>query len=228
MDSSKFNSLRYTKPLEEEVDPLTKIRVEKFIELIEPCGTLLDIGCWDGYIMREILKQKKAKNVKGVDNSKPAIALGRKNGFDISFASADKRLPFKNNRFDCVSATEIIEHLYDVNMFLKEVYRVLKPNGQFILTTPNIASLGARLSLLMGVAPWMIETELTSQTSGHIRYYTFSSLHKLLSKYKFFLAESSTDILSVTPKFYIKWNNNFPSFLKSFGRIIIVKYKKIT
>ena len=39
--------------------------------------------------------------------------------------------------FDCVVATEVLEHVEEDNLFVEEVWRVLKPNGIFLMTTPN-------------------------------------------------------------------------------------------
>lgn len=47
-------------------------------------------------------------------------------------------LPFVDNEFETIFSFESIEHLPEPKIFLKELYRVLQPNGYLVLTTPNI------------------------------------------------------------------------------------------
>lgn len=56
-------------------------------------------------------------------------------------------LPFKNESFYSVTALELIEHFrfHYQRLFLNEVYRVLKPHAQFILSTPNISETTKKL-----------------------------------------------------------------------------------
>jgi ubiquinone/menaquinone biosynthesis C-methylase UbiE len=48
-----------------------------------------------------------------------------------------ERLPFRDETFDCVSCSEVLEHVSDKVMVLQEAYRVLKRNGIFFLSTPR-------------------------------------------------------------------------------------------
>lgn len=226
MDTRKFNSLRYKKPFVNFLDKFTKIRINKMLIMLQYHDKVLDVGCWDGYIMQKILDRKKARQVFGIDNSKPAIEMCHKKKLSAKLVeSVDKKLPFKNNQFDAIVAGEIIEHLYDVNNFLKEINRVLKPNGQLIITTPNLVSLGSRLTLLLGKIPWMIENELGGKNSGHIRYFTFGVLENLLKRHNFQVVEKNVDIIHLGHRFYTSTDfitKTFPTF----GRIIIVSALK--
>lgn len=226
MNTVKFNSLRYKEPFITFLDYFTKIRVNKMLSMLQYHNKVLDVGCWDGYIMQQILDKKKARHVFGVDNSKPAIKICHKKGLLSKFTkSVDKKIPYKNGQFDAVVAGEIIEHLYDVETFLKEIYRILKPNGQLIITTPNLASLGSRLTLLQGKIPWMIENELGNGNSGHMRYFTFNTLEDLLTRHKFKVIEKNSDILHLGRHFYVKENLITKTFC-TFGRIIIFSATK--
>ena len=222
MDTTKFNSQRYSHSYTRELNPMTNIRIKKMIEMIEPCEKLLDIGCWDGYIMQKILKSKKVKSAVGVDNCKPAVASCRKKKLNaIWVRTVDEKLPFKNNEFGAILAGEVIEHLYDVNTFLKEIYRLLKPNGQFIITTPNLVSFGSRITILLGKIPWMIENEIEPPNSGHLRYFTFKALEQLLEKHGFITNKKNADVLNLGSRFYIATNFLTKTFL-TIGRIIII------
>jgi len=69
----------------------------------------------------------------------------------------------KNDTFDCVICFQVLEHIPKDKLFIQEIKRVLKPNGLFILTTPN-----KKMSLSRN--PW------------HIREYTSCELKDLLKK----------------------------------------------
>jgi SAM-dependent methyltransferase len=75
----------------------------------------------------------------------PSAEYARKErGLDV------RSLPLEENRFpdagfDLVLASHLIEHLNNPASFAAEVYRILKPDGYFIVTTPNIAGFQARL-----------------------------------------------------------------------------------
>lgn len=87
----------------------------------------LDIGCRDGY-WSEVLK-KKGYTVKSLDiepHYKEALR------HDV-----EKGLPFKDNAFDLVWCTEVLEHLRNPSLLIKEIGRVAKKGGVAILTTPN-------------------------------------------------------------------------------------------
>ncbi len=93
-------------------------------------------------------------------------------------------LPFKSDYFDCIVAGEIIEHIFDTDAFIDKCKRVLKKNGVLIITTPNCASLRARLSLLLGRQPAWVEHRAKGG-AGHIRAYTLKGLLSQLKEHGF-------------------------------------------
>lgn len=62
---------------------------------------------------------------------------------DISWQRGDlnHRLPIEDGRFDLISAIEVIEHLENPRHVLRELFRLLRPGGIALLTTPNTGSL---------------------------------------------------------------------------------------
>lgn len=73
-------------------------------------------------------------------------------------------LPYPDESFDCVISFQVIEHIAKDFEFVKEIHRVLRPNGRLILTTPN-----APMSLTRN--PW------------HVREYRVEELQNLLSHF---------------------------------------------
>ncbi|MBC7320847.1 methyltransferase domain-containing protein, partial [bacterium] len=111
---------------------------------------VLDVACGEGYGSN--ILAETAKEVIGVDISKEAIeqATRKYRKENLSFKVMDANsLEFDNGYFDAVVSFETIEHLDKPYKFLREVKRVLKPGGLFIVSTPNrdLASLGSPLPL---------------------------------------------------------------------------------
>jgi len=146
--------------------------------------TFLDIGCNDGNFL--IYTHEKYKHGFGVDISRNIIKTAQKNVYShglsskilIKRADIEMGLPFRHEQMDLVTCLAVIEHLFDPQKAFIEIGRVLKKGGYLIVEVPNLAWLPRRLALLFGVRPrtsWDAGLD-----GGHISYFTFDSLQKLL------------------------------------------------
>lgn len=96
---------------------------------------ILDVGCSSAVLTAEIAKVLPKSKVTGLDSYKEAVVFARKKYPHISFVVADAhRIPFKNKVFDIVVCTETLEHVLDPKLVLSEIKRVLKKDGQAIIS----------------------------------------------------------------------------------------------
>lgn len=100
---------------------------------------VLDVACGIGYGTR-LIKEWGATSVLGLDVSVEAVSQAyqkfRTEG--VSFqAGRCEQLPLANQSVDLVCSLETIEHLDEPEKFLKEIKRVIKPNGVVIVSCPN-------------------------------------------------------------------------------------------
>jgi len=107
---------------------------------------VLDIGCGDGYhlfVFNTIEDITGNIRFYGVDMSKLRIEFASRvcnelamTNIDFLVGSADA-LPFPDDYFDTILCSDVVEHLLYPERCLAEVYRVTKPGGTAIVTTPN-------------------------------------------------------------------------------------------
>jgi 2-polyprenyl-3-methyl-5-hydroxy-6-metoxy-1,4-benzoquinol methylase len=142
-----------------------------------PRGRVLDVGCWDGQFTSQIVEPQ---GVVGIDVSLRALRAAATRGFLPLRAQVEAALPFQDGTFATVIAAEIIEHVFDTQAVLNELARVLQPGGWLAITTPNLVALSGRAQLLVGRTPHNIEFDASPGTAGHIRYFTFDTLERLL------------------------------------------------
>lgn len=98
---------------------------------------VLDFGCGDGMYAKEFL-DRGAQEVVGIDENPTMIAIANQKYGSLGntkFLVADgNNLPFEDNSFDLVFAYFVLHYFTDTLKPLKEIYRVLTPEGYFIAT----------------------------------------------------------------------------------------------
>jgi SAM-dependent methyltransferase len=156
---------------------------------------ILDVGCGDGNFSIMIKEACKAGVVYGIEATEKGVESANNNGVIAHQLDIDMGVfPFKDGYFDAVFAGEIIEHLFDPDHFLDEIYRVLRPGGVLVLTTPNLASIHNRIALVFGYQPFPMGISSRfnegrmyepgseqAQSLDHIRVLTLRSLKKLMN-----------------------------------------------
>lgn len=99
---------------------------------------VLDIASGSGYGTKMLAE--KAKHVYGVDVNEQAVNYSKKyfSSKNIEYLVGDGvKIPLDDNSVDVVITFETIEHIEDYKIFIKEVKRVLRPDGIAIVSTPN-------------------------------------------------------------------------------------------
>lgn len=105
----------------------------------KPDYYLLDYGTGAGYGSKVMAGQYKT--YYGVDVSGNAIEHAREQyvGKNVNFIKLNKdgKVPFSSEKFDLIISFQVIEHVEKVQLYLSEIFRVLKKNGKALITTPN-------------------------------------------------------------------------------------------
>jgi 2-polyprenyl-3-methyl-5-hydroxy-6-metoxy-1,4-benzoquinol methylase len=100
-------------------------------------GSVLDIGAGTGYFL--LVAKQDGWEIVGVEPSDKAKAIAIKKG--ISFVENTSEL--ENHSFDIISMWHVLEHVPDLDAQIKELKRLLKPNGTLIIAVPNFKSFDA-------------------------------------------------------------------------------------
>lgn len=123
-------------------NPIQKFLIKNFysslISLIKPLKavSILDAGCGEGFTMERLSKSGIGKNIEGVEYSKEAISFGKKLFPHLTINQGSVYdLPYKDNSFDSIICTEVLEHLEEPAKALREMLRVSKK--YLIISVPN-------------------------------------------------------------------------------------------
>jgi 2-polyprenyl-3-methyl-5-hydroxy-6-metoxy-1,4-benzoquinol methylase len=219
MDVKSFNTARYS---ETSLAAGAEIRIGKLVSLVGQGKTVLDLGCLDGTIGERLMKRQNL--VYGIDASKEAVPRAIQKGIKAKIGNLEERMDFPDGFFDVVLAGEILEHIFETDFFLNEVHRVLKSNGSFVLSTPNLAALGRRLMLMVNRNPH-IEVTSGINSAGHIRYFVKHSLFELLSSHGFSILQFTSDVVNFNASGGLR-SVQLASMFPSLGASLIVKAQK--
>jgi len=96
---------------------------------------LLDAGCGTG---RHLVEYGVLGEAHGIDPSPAAVEACHRRGLDQVVAAPIERLPYGDASFDLVLATDVLEHLPDDAVALRELRRVAAPGATIICTVPAL------------------------------------------------------------------------------------------
>jgi dolichol-phosphate mannosyltransferase len=136
-------------------------------------GRILDVGCGSSVIVQSL------NNAVGMDISFGKMRFLRRFGIPLLAGSAFA-LPFKDNSFDCLISSQVIEHIAYADVLFAEMYRVLQPGGTLIIGTPDYATIGWRV-----IEPIYGFLMPGGYRDEHITHYTRQSLTAILTRFGF-------------------------------------------
>lgn len=146
-------------------DYITKDRIRFISSLIPNLNIkLLDIGVGYGFLEKKLEKSKVS--IFGIDISPKSISRVESLYKGTFVVASTMAIPFKNNFFDVVCISEVLEHLYTIksDLAMKEISRTLKNDGKLIISVP------------------LYDKIYPNHPSGHVRMYTPEKLFQELNK----------------------------------------------
>jgi len=165
---------------------------------------ILDIGCGGGLISEPLARL--GANVTGIDASEKNINVAKlhskQNGLEINYLKASPENLNNFEKFDLILNLEIVEHVENVNLYIKSCYKLLKKNGLMFTATLN-RSFTSYLKAIIG-AEYILRW-LPIGTHDWNKFIKPEELEKLLSQEKFSTIEIKG--LSFNP-FLQKWKKS--------------------
>jgi len=114
-------------------------KVNLLLALLQPNLRFIDIGCGTGEVL--LRAKDKFDELVGIDNNDNAINFAQEKIRNISkirlISSRDGRIPYPDGYFDSATCLDVLEHMRDSKECLREIWRVLRPQSQLIVTVPN-------------------------------------------------------------------------------------------
>ena len=133
-------------------------------------GRLLEVGCGYGYLLDEAKGYFDYR--MGTDFSSGAVARSSEYAEKIIHGGVGE-IEEGEEHFDCIIAVEVIEHIYNPNQFIHDLYHKLKPGGYLILATPDMGSFWRK---------FMQHKWVSFKLPEHVTYYDESTLTQLYEK----------------------------------------------
>jgi 2-polyprenyl-3-methyl-5-hydroxy-6-metoxy-1,4-benzoquinol methylase/Tfp pilus assembly protein PilF len=150
---------------------------------------ILDVGCGEGAFGHS-LKARGAKEVVGIETVEAAWKRA-KNVLDNALLGDIEKieLPYEDGYFDCITCCDVLEHLVDPAAALRKLSRVLAPDGQFVISIPNVRFFQVVEALAHGRWPYG-DSGILDRT--HLRFFTKVELPALID-------DAGLDLRSLQP-----------------------------
>lgn len=171
--ASTLSAARY------ENSVISEGRNRVFLDLAAQGKKILEFGCSTGFLSRHLAE--RGCTVTGVEIDAEAAEKARQ--WCDRVLVADLNQPdwadnFPHN-YDTILFGDVLEHLIDPALVLREAAKLLLPGGRVVISLPNIAYWKIRLNLLMGKFEY---TSVGIMDVTHLRFFTPSTARKLIEE----------------------------------------------
>ncbi|USN88962.1 MAG: class I SAM-dependent methyltransferase [Candidatus Nomurabacteria bacterium] len=179
---------------------------------------ILDLGCGDARFLKE-LEDRYQHSLYGIDYSERAISFAKLLLPNVTFSSKNiaNEVTCESNYFDVIFMIETLEHIIpdEIPSLLKEVSRMLKPGGEFIVTVPSDAlppgpkhyQHFSAQKLTDTLSPFFDVKEVVGQDK--MGFHPLKIYDKLIDNKIWTLKKLSSHYnLSIWPKYFNKCENN--------------------
>jgi SAM-dependent methyltransferase len=164
-------------------------------------GRILDTPAGSGDISKKL--QDAGFKVYAADIAPELFKLP---GVHCEKVDLNQHLPYSDEFFDYILNSNGIEHLEDQYAFVRECYRILKPHGKLLISTPNILNLKARVANLFLGFPTFHDRPQNEvdgyEGGGHINNVSYFGLRINLHRNGFKIILVQTHMYSVTAMFF--------------------------
>lgn len=138
--------------------------------------SLLELGCGEGGL-GALVKERQKCRVAGIELDPHAAAIARKKLDDVYTGDVRHIVEILHDKFDCIVASEIVEHVDDPWSLLAELRDITAHGGRLVISIPNIANASIVGDLLRGRFDY---TYIGLACAGHLRFFTRASIEDLL------------------------------------------------
>lgn len=149
---------------------------------VDPNSKCLDVGCWNGNMGEELIKNKNC-SVDGVDFREDMLTKAKERGYTniytINLNSEAINFDVIQEQYDYILFADVLEHLLNPELVLRELFKKLKPGGKVVVSLPNVAFALNRLNLLLG--KWEYK-DFGTLDKTHLRFFTVSTGEQLVKK----------------------------------------------
>jgi len=172
---------RNKKPSEEaDIEGISNEIYDTASSVVKVGGRALDVGCGNGQFAPYI--KDKFNEIYGAEIAKEAALIAQKQNVLTSLMDLNVSLSYKGNTFDAVTCLDVIEHVLDPGSLIAEMYRVLRPDGQLVLTTPNIRNFRNIYTLIFrGIFP-QTSPDTFVWGGGHLHFFTRKDIKNIFKK----------------------------------------------
>lgn len=175
-------------------------------------GRILDIGCAEGRLGEAIIAQKHPEHYTGIEVVPDVADSAKTRLHEVLTGEAEHWLPtLPDHSYDWIILADSLEHTIDPWGVMKQVNRLLKPGGQLLVSIPNVRNLGVIQDLMVG-GKWTYRP-FGIMDQGHLRFFTRSSILKLLIDEGFSIRQCYSNPRNRWKKFFGKFMSRVMSLL---------------